>query len=120
VNRSALFPEKWREVPTLFLKFSGPDDAATAHIQLIKNVAQKNGCMDVSVSSDSNQVDAWWNVRKLMGKCLVTVMKPDDIFFAWDAAVPRPRLADIIVEIQKATADVGLFCSTLGHVGDGT
>jgi D-lactate dehydrogenase (cytochrome) len=119
VNQSGLFPEKWREVPTLFLKFSGAEEATKAHIELIKNVAQKNGCLDISLSSERKQVDAWWNVRKLMGKSLVTVMKPDDIFFASDAAVPRSRLADIIIETQEATADVGLFCSTLGHIGDG-
>jgi D-lactate dehydrogenase (cytochrome) len=119
VNQSGLFPEKWREVPTLFLKFSGAAEATKAHIELINDLAQKNGCIDIRLSSNPKQVEAWWNVRKLMGKCLVTVMKPNDIFFASDAAVPRSRLADIIVETQKATADVGLFCSTLGHIGDG-
>jgi D-lactate dehydrogenase (cytochrome) len=119
VNKSGLFPEKWREVPTLFLKFSGAAEATKAHIELINDLAQKNGCIDIGLSSEPKQVEAWWNVRKLMGKCLVTVMKPNDIFFASDAAVPRSRLADIIVETQQATADVGLFCSTLGHIGDG-
>jgi D-lactate dehydrogenase (cytochrome) len=120
VNQSGLFSEQWREVPTLFLKFSGAIEATKAQIELIKDLAQRNGCLEIAFSSDPQQVDAWWNVRKLMGKCLVTVMKPEDIFFASDAAVPRSRLADIIVETQQATADVGLFCSTLGHIGDGT
>jgi D-lactate dehydrogenase (cytochrome) len=120
VNKSGLFPDQWREVPTLFLKFSGAGETTKAHIKVIKELAQKNGCLEIGLSSDPQQVDAWWNVRKLMGKALVTVMKSDDIFFASDAAVPRSRLADIIVETQKATADVGLFCSTLGHIGDGT
>lgn len=120
VNQSGLFPDRWREVPTLFLKFSGASEATKAHLKLIKDLAQKNGCLDIGLSSDPQQVDAWWNVRKLMGKALVTVMKSNDIFFASDTAVPRSRLADIIVEIQKATADVGHFCSTLGHIGDGT
>lgn len=71
------------------------------------------------MSSNYQEATEWWNVRKLIGKSLVTVMKPDDIFFACDAAVPRSRLADIIVETQQATANVELFCSTLGHIGDG-
>jgi D-lactate dehydrogenase (cytochrome) len=120
VNQSGLFPEQWREAPTLFLKFSGAPEATQAHTELIKDLAQKNGCLDIRLSSVPEQVEAWWNVRKLMGKCLVTVMKPDDIFMASDAAVPRSKLADIIVETQQATEDVGLFCSTLGHIGDGT
>lgn len=120
VNQSGLFPDQWREVPTLFIKFSGAGESTKAHIELIKDLAQKNGCLEIKLSSDPKQVDAWWSVRKLMGKALVTVMKPNDIFFASDAAVPRSRLADIIVETQQATADVGLFCSTLGHIGDGT
>lgn len=119
VNQSGLFPEKWREVPTLFLKFSGTGNATKGKIELVTQFAQRNGCLDIALSSDLKQADAWWDVRKLMGKSLVTVMKPGDIFFASDAAVPRSRLADIIVETQKATADVGLFCSTLGHIGDG-
>jgi len=120
VNQSGLFPDRWREVPTLFLKFSGAGEATRAHVELIKDLAQRNGCLEIGLSSDLQQIDAWWSVRKLMGKALVTMMKPNDIFFASDAAVPRSRLADIIVETQQATADVGLFCSTLGHIGDGT
>lgn len=120
VNRSGLFPDKWREVPTLFLKFSGAGEATKSHVSLIEDLAKKTGCFEVGLSSDPEKVEAWWSVRKLMGKALVTAMKPNDIFFASDAAVPRSRLADIIVETQQATADVGLFCSTLGHIGDGT
>lgn len=119
VNRSGLFEEHWPEYPTLFLRFSGGEQATQAHVALIKELAERNQCLGIKLSSEPKQVDAWWNVRKLMGKCLVTVMKPDDIFLASDAAVPRSRLADIIVETQEATADVGLFCSTLGHIGDG-
>ncbi|KAF2203993.1 D-lactate dehydrogenase [Delitschia confertaspora ATCC 74209] len=119
VNGSGLFPEKWEEVPTLFLKFSGARQATEAHTELIKEWAKKNGCHNIRITSDLKQGQAWWDVRKLMGKALVTVMKPGDIFFGSDAAVPRSRLADIIVESQKATENVGLFCSTLGHIGDG-
>lgn len=119
VNQAGLFPEKWKEVPTLFLKFSGTDIVTRAHIELLESVSERNGCLGLRLSTNPAQADAWWNVRKLMGKSLVTVMKPDDIFFASDAAVPISRLADIIVETQEATANVGLFCSALGHIGDG-
>jgi D-lactate dehydrogenase (cytochrome) len=119
VNKSKLFAERWREVPTLFLKFSGPGQTMKTHVEVIQGLAQKNGCLDVKITSEAQEVEDLWNVRKLMGKALVTAMKPNDIFFASDAVVPRSRLADIIVETQEATADVGLFCSTLGHIGDG-
>ncbi|PVI00773.1 D-lactate dehydrogenase [Periconia macrospinosa] len=119
VNQSGLFEDRWAEYPTLFLRFSGDEATTQAHSALIKSLSERNKCLDVKISSDPEQVDAWWNVRKLMGKCLIMSMKPGDIFLASDAAVPRSRLADIIVETQEATADVGLFCSTLGHIGDG-
>jgi D-lactate dehydrogenase (cytochrome) len=119
INRSKLFADSWPEVPTLFLKFSGALQTTQTHVEVIRHLAQKNGCMDVRITSEPEEVEALWTVRKLLGKALITAMKPGDIFFASDAAVPRSRLADIIVETQQATADVGLFCSTLGHIGDG-
>jgi D-lactate dehydrogenase (cytochrome) len=120
VNQSGLFEENWEESPTLFLRFSGGDQITQTHVALIKDMAAKqDGCLNFRLSSDPQQGDAWWSVRKMMGKCLVTVMKPDDIFYTSDAAVPRSRLADIIVETQEAISDIGLFCSTLGHIGDG-
>lgn len=120
VNRSGLVEGHWDERPTLFLRFSGDEATTKTHIALIERLAEKYACIDVKISSDLQQVEAWWNVRKLMAKCLVTAMKPGDLFLSSDAAVPRSRLADMIVETQEATADAGLFCSTLGHIGDGT
>lgn len=119
VNQSGLIEEQWKEVPTLFLRFSGDTQVTQTHLALIEDLAKKDGCLDFQISSDPKQGDAWWDVRKLMGKCLVTVMKPSEIFLASDAAVPRSRLADIMVETQEAVSKEGFFCSTLGHIGDG-
>ncbi len=119
VNHSGLFEEKWREVPMLFLKFSGTLESTKAQVDVITEIAQQNGCTDIKVTSEPKEAESWWNVRKLMGKCFSTYMKEGDIFFGSDAAVPRSRLADLVVETQEAMSKVGFFCSVVGHIGDG-
>ncbi|CAI6342529.1 unnamed protein product [Periconia digitata] len=120
VNSSGLFGrERWDEAETLFLRFSGKEQVTQTHISLVNSMREGRGCRGIRISSDPVQVDAWWNVRKLVGKCLVMAMKQGEVFMASDAAVPRSRLVDIIVETQEAMEDVGFFCSTLGHIGDG-
>ncbi|KAI9659527.1 MAG: hypothetical protein M1821_001786 [Bathelium mastoideum] len=110
----------WQEAPTLFLKFSGNDMVVEAQVNAVKDAAEENGCIEFRSSSSQQDITKWWGARKAIAKALIGMKEtPNDLFITADAAVPISRLAEIIDDTHHATESLGLFCSTVGHIGDG-
>ncbi|KAL9095766.1 MAG: hypothetical protein Q9165_002198 [Trypethelium subeluteriae] len=110
----------WQEAPTLFLKFSGDEMIVETQLSKFKVVAERYGCIEFRSSGLSKDTDAWWGARKAIGKALVGMKeKSSDLFLSADAAVPISQLTEIIDDTHRATKSLGLFCSTIGHIGDG-
>ncbi|KAI9705333.1 MAG: D-lactate ferricytochrome c oxidoreductase [Bogoriella megaspora] len=110
----------WEETPTLFLKFSGSDAVVSLQVNTVRGTARENDCIEFRASSKEEDITKWWGARKAVGKALVGMKNtPSDLFITADAAVPISRLAEIIDDTHRVTKNLGLFCSTIGHIGDG-
>lgn len=120
INQSLLSSKQWKESPTLFLKFSGSEQTVRSQVEITKAAARQNQCDSFEVSADHTDIEVLWGARKVVGRSLNALKKhPTDLFLHADAAVPISRLAEMIRETYRTITDAGLFCSNVGHVGDG-
>ncbi|KAI9749925.1 MAG: hypothetical protein M1815_002118 [Lichina confinis] len=119
VNRSGTTSRKWKEVPTLFFKFSGTIAGVEESTGLVEAIAKRHGAGDFEFARDARERQTLWSARKeLFWSTLALRTKNSDVW-STDVAVPLSRLSDIIEISKREMDELGLFASILGHVGDG-
>ena len=120
INESGSTSRRWKEVPTLFFKFSGTQSAVKESIGLVQNLAKSKGSKSFDFAKDDDEAAELWSARK---DALWSVMakRRDESDHVWttDVAVPISRLPDIIEETKDDMARSGLLAAMVGHVGDG-
>lgn len=119
VNRSGSTGKTWKEVPTLFFKFSGTKTGVKDNIDVVSSIVKQHKGGDFEFAKDAREAKLLWSARKeALWSCLALKGEGLEIW-STDVAVPLSRLADIIEISKKEMDDMGLFASILGHVGDG-
>lgn len=119
VNRSGATGKVWKEVPTLFFKFSGTKAGVEDNIRVVKSITDQFRSGDFEFAKDMQEATLLWSARKEALWSMLALREEGMELWGTDVAVPLSRLADII-EISKEDKDqLGLFTSILGHVGDG-
>ncbi|KAF4944874.1 hypothetical protein FGADI_12389 [Fusarium gaditjirri] len=112
-------PRVWKELPTLFFKFSGTKDGVKDNINRVKKIAAANKGGSFEFARDAVEQQLLWSARKESLWSMLSLRKNGDDVWSTDVAVPFSRLADIIEVSKKEMDELGLFASILGHVGDG-
>ncbi|KAF7533054.1 hypothetical protein G7054_g7412 [Neopestalotiopsis clavispora] len=115
----ATAPKVWKELPTLFFKFSGTKGSVREHIGLVQNITRKNGGSNFEFAKDQREQKLLWSARKESLWSMLALRKDGEEVWSTDVAVPFSRLADLIEVSKKEMDDMGLFASILGHIGDG-
>ncbi|KAF3019429.1 hypothetical protein E8E14_013131 [Neopestalotiopsis sp. 37M] len=115
----ATAPKVWKELPTLFFKFSGTKGSVREHISLVQNITRKNGGSNFEFAKDQREQKLLWSARKESLWSMLALRKDGEEVWSTDVAVPFSRLADLIEVSKKEMDDMGLFASILGHIGDG-
>jgi D-lactate dehydrogenase (cytochrome) len=120
INESGSTRRTWKEVPTLFFKFSGTPGAVKEQIGIVQKLAKSKGSKSFDFAKDTDEAAELWSARK---EALWSVMakRRDENDHVWttDVAVPISRLADIIEQTKEDMASSGLLAAMVGHVGDG-
>ena len=119
VNKAGFTARKWKEIPTLFFKFSGTPNAVNEHITQVKSISNTNKGSDFEFTTDEQEQHALWSARKESLWSMLAMKREGDDVWSTDVAVPISRLADIITVSKEEMDQLGLFASTLGHIGDG-
>lgn len=112
-------PRKWRELPTLFFKFSGTKASVKENISMVSAIAKAHQGGDFEFAKDVKEQKLLWSARKESLWSMLALRKEGSEVWSTDVAVPFSRLADIIEISKKEMDDLGLFASILGHIGDG-
>ncbi|KAF4998168.1 hypothetical protein FGRMN_3372 [Fusarium graminum] len=136
-------PRVWKELPTLFFKFSGTKEGVKDNINRVQKIAAVNKGGDFEFARDAAEQQLLWSARKESLWSMLSLRKNGDDVCKYntvlpaafqflyrplinrlaigstDVAVPFSRLADIIEVSKKEMDELGLFASILGHVGDG-
>ncbi|KAI4722564.1 hypothetical protein E4T48_01164 [Aureobasidium sp. EXF-10727] len=119
VNKSKSTKKVWREVPTMFFKFSGTKAGVRENIDLVKKLSKQCKSIDFEFTADPEEQKKLWSARKESLWSMLALRKGDEEVWSTDVAVPVSRLADIIEISKREMDELGLFASVLGHVGDG-
>lgn len=134
----ATAPRVWKELPTLFFKFSGTKAGVKENISLVQRITKSNGGSNFEFAKDAREQKLLWSARKESLWSMLALRKEGEevcelilrefdheapgtniLVGSTDVAVPFSRLADIIEVSKKEMDDLGLFASILGHIGDG-
>ncbi|KAH6855125.1 hypothetical protein B0I37DRAFT_303905 [Chaetomium sp. MPI-CAGE-AT-0009] len=115
----ATAPRVWKEMPTLFFKFSGTKAGVKENIGLVQKITKANKGSNFEFAKDAREQKLLWSARKESLWSMLALRKEGEEVWSTDVAVPFSRLADIIEVSKKEMDDLGLFASILGHIGDG-
>ncbi|KAK4452876.1 RNA dependent RNA polymerase-domain-containing protein [Podospora aff. communis PSN243] len=115
----ATAPRVWKEMPTLFFKFSGTKAGVKENISLVQRITKANNGSNFEFAKDAREQKLLWSARKESLWSMLALRKDGEEVWSTDVAVPFSRLADIIEVSKKEMDDLGLFASILGHIGDG-
>ncbi|KAI1392564.1 FAD-linked oxidase-like protein [Hypoxylon trugodes] len=115
----ATAPRVWKEMPTLFFKFSGTKASVKENVSRVQAITKQNKGSNFEFAKDLREQKLLWSARKESLWSMLALRKEGEEVWSTDVAVPFSRLADIIEISKKEMDDLGLFASILGHIGDG-
>ncbi|KAH8597577.1 hypothetical protein B0O99DRAFT_507847, partial [Bisporella sp. PMI_857] len=120
INVAGTTSKTWNEAPTLFFKFAGTPSAVKEQIGIVKTLAKGTGSKTFEFAKNEEEQAELWSARKeALWSVIAMKTSEDERVWTGDVAVPISRLPDIINETKEDVAKSGLFCSIVGHVGDG-
>lgn len=119
INRAGGTGRTWKELPTLFFKFSGTVAGVSDSIELTKKLAKQNRAVSFEFAKDEQEAHVLWSARKQSLWSMMALRKEGSEVWSTDVAVPISRLPDIIEQSKQDIDDLNLFASILGHIGDG-
>ncbi|KAF2823297.1 hypothetical protein CC86DRAFT_355785 [Ophiobolus disseminans] len=119
INRAGSTTKQWKEVPTMFFKFSGTKAGVQENIQLVQAISRAHKSGDFEFAINPEEQKTLWSARKESLWSMMALRREGDEVWSTDVAVPISRLPDIIEISKKEMDDLGLFASILGHIGDG-
>ncbi|KAF2857012.1 D-lactate dehydrogenase mitochondrial precursor [Plenodomus tracheiphilus IPT5] len=119
INKAGSTNKKWKELPTMFFKFSGTKAGVQENIQMVKSISREHKSGDFEFAASPEEQKTLWSARKESLWSMMALRREGDEVWSTDVAVPISRLPDIIEISKKEMDDLGLFASILGHIGDG-
>ncbi|PGH12156.1 glycolate oxidase, subunit GlcD [Helicocarpus griseus UAMH5409] len=119
INRAGGTNRTWKELPTLFFKFSGSSTGVADNIKATKAIAKSNNSDSFVFAKDDQEAQDLWSARKQSLWSMLALRKEGSEVWSTDVAVPISRLPDIIESSKKDMDNLGIFASILGHIGDG-
>lgn len=119
VNRAGATDKTWKEVPTMFFKFSGTKAGVQDNISIVKLIAKAHQGGTFEFAQTEKEAKQLWAARKAALWSMLALKEEGQEVWSTDVAVPLSRLPDIVEVSKKEMDDLGLFASILGHVGDG-
>ncbi len=119
VNRAGATGKTWKEVPTMFFKFSGTTAGVQDNIRMVEEISKAHKGGDFEFAQNEKDAKQLWSARKEALWSMLALKEEGQEVWSTDVAVPLSRLPDIIEISKKEMDELGLFASILGHVGDG-
>ncbi|KAL2202285.1 hypothetical protein CC79DRAFT_1373909 [Sarocladium strictum] len=114
----ATLPRVWKEVPTLFFKFSGTEGTVKDNVETVKGIIGRFGPEGYEWATDGDEQASLWSARKESLYSLLSLRKKGEQLWNTDVAVPLSRLTEIVEASKREAAEVGLTATVKGHVGD--
>ncbi|CAG8228721.1 unnamed protein product [Penicillium salamii] len=119
INKMGATGRTWKELPTLFFKFSGTKVGVQDNIDDVRKIVYDNQGSHLEVEKDQAKQAVLWSARKEALWSMLCMRESGHEVWSTDVAVPLSRLPDLVEISKQDLESLGLFGSMLGHVGDG-
>ena len=93
-------PKKWKELPTLFFKFSGTKASVADNIKQVRTISEAHNGGSFEFAKDEQEQQMLWSARKQILWSMLALRPEGTELWSTDVAVPLSRLADIIGELR--------------------
>ena len=110
--------EGYEAKPTLFFEFHGTAAGVEEQSAQMQQIVADHGGGAFRWATAQEDRTKLWKARH-NAYYATLALKPGTFGFSTDACVPISRLADCVMETRADIDATGLFCSIVGHVGDG-
>lgn len=124
INQTGQLKKTWPLAPTLFIKLGGSEEIALQRIaQKIEGISIENNSTQFQSAGNNQDSEELWMARKIGFWSTIEYAKqnisPDVKMWVTDVAVPISKLSKVMDETAQEVKESGVFCTVLGHVGDG-
>ncbi|HXF57470.1 MAG TPA: FAD-linked oxidase C-terminal domain-containing protein [Actinomycetota bacterium] len=100
----------------LIVELDGPAAEVEARFEEAVALCRRNGASGVRVARDERERELIWKARKAAFAAMGRI-SPN--FYVQDGVIPRTRLAEVLREIDRLSAEFGLRVANVFHAGDG-
>jgi D-lactate dehydrogenase (cytochrome) len=99
INKAQTTERIWKEVPTLFFKFSGTTAGVRENIDVVKEIAKAHKAGEFEFAKSKEEEASLWSARKQVLWSMLA-LREDENSQVWstDVAVPISRLPELIGE----------------------
>lgn len=96
INRAGGTNRTWKEIPTIFFKFSGTTAGVQDNIKTTTQIAKRNKGGDFIYAKNDQEAHDLWKARKDSLWSMLSLRREGDEVWSTDVAVPISRLPDIV------------------------
>jgi glycolate oxidase len=100
----------------LLCESDGMPEEVEEEIAHMEQVLKRSGATAIAVSNNEAERLKFWSGRKNAFPAAGRI-SPD--YYCMDGTIPRKRLAEVLLGIEKMEAKFGLRCANVFHAGDG-
>ena len=88
VNRAGATGKIWKEMPTMFFKFSGTKAGVLDNIDVVKSITKAYGGGDFDFARDAQEAEVLWSARKEALWSMLSLKEEGQEVWSTDVAVP--------------------------------
>lgn len=120
INASHATSRQWKEMPTLFFKFTGTPVGIKEQIGMVQKIVSNTSGRSFEFARGEDEMGELWSARKAALWSVMAMRRSEgDHVWTTDVAVPMSKLPDIIQATKQDMGQSGLLAGICGHVGDG-
>ena len=100
----------------LIAELDGLPDGVSHEVDIVSEIAKRNGAREVRIAADKEERDRIWKGRKSAFGAIAKI-KPD--YYLHDTVIPRGRLAEVMEKVYEVAERHDLLVMNVFHAGDG-
>jgi len=100
----------------LLVELDGPEAEVRALMAQVEDLCRKNGAWEIRLAQTELERALIWKGRK---SAFAAVGRISTNYIVQDGVIPRTALPEVMSEIERLSADVGLRVANVFHAGDG-
>ena len=103
-------------VAVLVIELDGPQVEVEAQFAEVEQIVLARAAFETRIAQDAAERALMWKGRK---SAFAAVGRISPAYFVQDGVIPRTRLPEVLAEIDRMAAEVGLRVANVFHAGDG-